>query len=329
MQRESNAPAERGSGRAPRTTDVALMADAVESGWNRTELFRLCITEYPRRFHGASRAERRRMVTRRPRLTNSAWDAAIGTSIEHVCLTHGRPPPTWTDEPERFRTGPEVLLWQLSATVLCHLPAPFTRRGIVIDARNLDARTVDEKWRPDIGDPDERWPRRSEQAEDTRLSKPAVGLKESEGTRRRLDEACRCIESEALRSGWALRVCLAQRGGPAKTFALRGRKALASSIVVLEESQTRGLIRRALARSSTRSTPNSRESEGGGAVRRRRGADGVWAETRTRDDRRRRRDPPDRGARAPGVDSRSQTQRARSRLGQFRDGGDPTDRRGH
>ena len=200
-----------------RGTMISLsgMAEAVEENWSRNELFRLCIVEYPRRFHTASINDRQRLVERGPRLTNSVWDAAIGASIEQACLAHGCYPPTWTDEPERFLAGPEELLPQWSATVSCHLPAPFTRRGIVIDARNLDRRTGDERWRPDIGDPDDRWPRRPEQGEDNRAREPEH---EAEG---RLDKCCESIESEALRSGWALRVCLGQ-GRRARTFALGG-----------------------------------------------------------------------------------------------------------
>ena len=138
------------------TGTTAAVADAVEAGWSKDELFRLCIVEYPRQFHASSRQERLALIEPRPKITNTIWDAAIGGSIEHVCLTHGYNPPAWTEARERFREGPEVLLWQWTDTVLCHLPAPFTRRGIAFDARNLDERTGDEAWRPPIGDADER-----------------------------------------------------------------------------------------------------------------------------------------------------------------------------
>ena len=220
---------------------LSAMAEAVEENWSRNELFRLCIVEYPRRFHTASANDRQRLVERGPRLTNSVWDAAIGASIEQqACLAHGCQPPAWTDEPERFLAGPEELLPQWSATVSCHLPAPFTRRGIVIDARNLDLRTGDERWRPDIGDPDDRWPRRPEQGEDNRAREPEH---EARGP---LEKCCESIENEALRSGWALRVCLGQ-GWQARTFALRGRNTADSPIVLLDEQPTRALMYRGLA----------------------------------------------------------------------------------
>ena len=131
------------------------MAAAVEEQWPEIDLFRLCIVGYLRHFHGVSDARRRRLIRRGPRLTGTVWDAAVGASIEHVCLTHGYRPPAWTDEPERVRHGPEVLLDPLSDNVVCHLPAPFARRGVALDTRDLDARGGDaEPWRPDVGDPD-------------------------------------------------------------------------------------------------------------------------------------------------------------------------------
>jgi hypothetical protein len=217
--------------------NMSLVAEAVDQGWSRNELFRLCIVEYPRQFHSSSPTEYRRLVEHGPRLTNTVWDAVIGASIEHVCLTHGCRPPAWTDEPERFRSGPEVLLWQWTETVLCHLPAPFTRRGIVFDARDLDARGGDEPWRPEIGDSDDRWPRGPG---------PVLGEKKSGDGRGRLEEACLGVESEALRSGWAVRVAMAGGSIPAKAFALRGRNAVDSRIVALDETRTQELIRRGL-----------------------------------------------------------------------------------
>ena len=119
------------------------MAAAVEEQWPEIDLFRLCIVGYLRHFHGVSDARRRRLIRRGPRLTGTVWDAAVGASIEHVCLTHGYRPPAWTDEPERVRHGPEVLLDPLSDNVVCHQPAPFARRGVALDTRDLDARGGD------------------------------------------------------------------------------------------------------------------------------------------------------------------------------------------
>ena len=176
--------------------EVAGIADAVHEGWPEIDLFRLCIVGYVRHFHGVCEARRRHLIRRRPRLTGTVWDAAIGASIEHVCLTHGYRPPAWTDEPERFRHGPEMLLDPLSDNVVCHLPAPFARRGVALDTRDLDGRGGDaEPWRPDVGDPNPVWPKPSGLPEDER---PRAGETKS------LLEACECVEQEGLRSGWAL-----------------------------------------------------------------------------------------------------------------------------
>ena len=216
------------------------MADAVEEQWPEIDLFRLCIVGYLRHFHGVSDARRRHLIRRGPRLTGTVWDAAVGASIEHVCLTHGYRPPAWTDEPERFRHGPELLLDPLSDNVVCHLPAPFARRGVALDTRDLDARGGDaEPWRPDVGDPDLVWPKPSGLPEDKR---PRAG------ERKGLREACECIEQEALRSGWALRVALAHGGEPPRTFALRGINGVDRPIIALEQGRAHELLIRGLKR---------------------------------------------------------------------------------
>ena len=214
------------------------MAAAVEEQWPEIDLFRLCIVGYLRQFHGVSDARRRHLIRRGPRLTGTVWDAAVGASIEHVCLTHGYRPPAWTDEPERFRHGPELLLDPLSDNVVCHLPAPFARRGVALDTRDLDARGGDaEPWRPDVGDPDLVWPKPSGLPEEKR---PRAG------GRKGLREACESIEQEALRSGWALRVALAHGGEPPRTFALRGINGVDRPIIALEPGRAHELLIRGL-----------------------------------------------------------------------------------
>ena len=140
--------------------DLSKLPNAVTSGdWTRRELFRRCMVEYPRCMHAATPEGRRLMLSRRPALTNTPWDAVVAASMEHSALLHGCDPPAWGDEPERFLDEPVELLDQWCRTVLCHLPAPFTRRGIIMDPRNLDRRTGDEQWSPEPGDPEVRWPR--------------------------------------------------------------------------------------------------------------------------------------------------------------------------
>ena len=86
----------------------------------------------------------------------------------------------------------------------------------------------------------DRWPRRPEPDEDDRAREPEH---EARGP---LEKCCESIESQALRSGWALRVCLGP-GRRARTFALRGRNTAGTAIVLLDEEPTRALIHRGLA----------------------------------------------------------------------------------
>ena len=220
---------------------TAAMAEAVDAGWSQNELFRLCIVEYARLFHASTDEERLTLVEARPRITNTIWDAAIGGSIEHACLTHWCEPPAWTEEKERFREGPDLLLWQWTDTVFCHLPAPFTRRGIAFDGRNLDERTGDDAWRPTVGDPDERWPR---QAPPTRNE----GRSHQDGTQTRTARACEEIEAEAIRSGWAVRISIQEGDRPSRAFALRGRNAGDGRIIGLGGTETTQLIAAGLRR---------------------------------------------------------------------------------
>ena len=122
-----------------------------------------------------------------------------------------------------------MLLWQWTDNILCHLPAPFTRRGIGFDARDLDAPEATSRGGRTLGTPTNAGPV-------GRLQPLCKGND-------RLELACAGVEREALRNGWAVRVAL---GTPIKTFALRGRNEVDGAIVALEEPETRALIRRGL-----------------------------------------------------------------------------------
>ncbi len=125
----------------PPIADLSTFPEAVDGDWTHDELFRLCMVEYPRRLHTATPTERRLILSRRPPLTGTIWDAAIAASIEHGALIHDLRPPEWTDEEHRFLDEPVELLPQTANTVLCHLPAPFTRHGIIIDRSRPKRRT--------------------------------------------------------------------------------------------------------------------------------------------------------------------------------------------
>ena len=222
----------------PRAT-TATVAVAVQEGWTPNELFRLCIVEYPRRFHARTPQGRADLVRDAPRITNTVWDAAIGASIEHACLAHGCEPPEWTDQEDRFLESAKRLLRSWCDNVACHLPAPFTRRGVLLDARELDARTGDDAWRPEIGH-DERWPLGAATRSDgRRCRKNAHGQLTA--------RACEAIEAEAVRSGWAVRIAL-HEDRPASTFALRAANWIDASIIRLHSDETIRLVQTGLER---------------------------------------------------------------------------------
>ena len=222
----------------PKAT-TATVAVAVEEGWTPNELFRLCIVEYARRFHARTPQGRADLVRDAPRITNTVWDAAIGASIEHACLAHGCEPPEWTDQKDRFLERAKVLLRPWCDNVACHLPAPFTRRGVLLDARELDARTGDDTWRPEIGR-GERWPVDPATTSDGRRCRNSADGQ-------RTARACEAIEAEAVRRGWAVRIAL-QHDGPAKAFALRAANRVGAPSIRLQGEETRRLVETGLHR---------------------------------------------------------------------------------
>ena len=75
--------------------DLSKLPNAVTSGdWTRRELFRRCMVEYPRCMHAATPEGRRLMLSRRPALTNTPWDAVVAASMDiRRCSTVATRPP--------------------------------------------------------------------------------------------------------------------------------------------------------------------------------------------------------------------------------------------
>ena len=133
--------------------DPDIYASGVDEGWPDIELYRLIVRGLQRNFHSGTNADRAALLSRRPHLTGTRWDAALAAVVEHTALTHGWTPPEWVNEPERFLEEPAQLLgWPRNDNDLVWLPGSFARRGVIIDALDLDERAGDSRqWCPRPG----------------------------------------------------------------------------------------------------------------------------------------------------------------------------------
>ena len=123
-----------------------------------------------------------------------------------------------------------------------------------MDPRNLDRRTGDEQWSPELGDPEERWPRKkrlngkeineylARLNETLYEQKPATPL-ETGGPS--LHNGCASIERQAADRGWVVRITVSVTEEPA-SFVLRGPTAPDGRIKALQRNDGRRLIRQAL-----------------------------------------------------------------------------------
>ena len=136
---------------ADHLVDPDTYARGVDEGWNDTELYRLIVRQLQRSFHSGTEADRQTMLSRRPRITGTKWDAAIAAVIEHTARLHGYEPPTWTEEPERFLSTPVKLTHVKTDSDTAWQPGAFLRHGVSIDSRDLDWRTGDgRRWTAEL-----------------------------------------------------------------------------------------------------------------------------------------------------------------------------------
>lgn len=137
---------------AHRTMNDALVnpdtyAAGVEEGWDEISLYKLIVRQLQRTFHGGTHADRLAVLKNRPRTTGTKWDAVSAAVIEHAATTHGYPVPPWTEEPERFLDELTPAIEPLPRGVVASQPAPFLRRGVLIDPSDLDGRAGDgRRW---------------------------------------------------------------------------------------------------------------------------------------------------------------------------------------
>ena len=131
--------------------DPDTYAKGVDEGWNDTELYRLIVRQLQRSFHSGTEADRQTMLSNRPRLTGTNWDAAMAAVIEHTVRVHGYKRPTWVDEPERFLDKPLKLTNLETDSDTAWQPGAFLRHGVSVDSRDLDWRTGDgRQWTAEL-----------------------------------------------------------------------------------------------------------------------------------------------------------------------------------
>ena len=131
--------------------DPDTYAKGVDDGWNDVELYRLIVRQLQRSFHSGTEADRRTMLSNRPRLTGTKWDAAMAAVIEHTARVHGYEPPSWVEEPERFLNTAVKLTRVKTDSDSVWQPGAFLRHGVSVDSRDLDWRTGDgRQWTAEL-----------------------------------------------------------------------------------------------------------------------------------------------------------------------------------
>ena len=132
---------------------VTTCANGVLADWDQGELLKLAISGIARQYRHLNQIQREDVLSARPTLTGTPWDALLAAVVEHLANLHGCEAPGWVNEPERFLNRPKHLSpdWTLTPTMamagLTNAPAAFLRHGIVTDPRNLDERGGElERW---------------------------------------------------------------------------------------------------------------------------------------------------------------------------------------
>lgn len=117
-------------------------AQAVLDGWTDGELLRLHLHELPRSLMSLKREKRVALLSERPPLTGTPWDALLAATVEHVCELHALEAPAWTQEQGRFLRVPHIFtpLRDMRLEAIAYAPAAFIRHGALPNPRDLDAR---------------------------------------------------------------------------------------------------------------------------------------------------------------------------------------------
>ena len=119
-------------------------SEGIRTGWRDSETYRLTIAGIPRQHRRADHRQRRTLLEREPKASNTTWDQLVAGVIEHLALLDGTKPPDWTQAPWRFAptpaTAPGTGKMAPLPQRLALSPACFLRHGTPIDVYDLDAR---------------------------------------------------------------------------------------------------------------------------------------------------------------------------------------------
>lgn len=119
----------------------------VTKGWPAVDLYRMLVRQLLRTFHAGTDTDRAAMLTKRPDLTGTIWDAVTAGTIEHAAITHGWNPPEWVEEEDRFLNEIAGPLHRVEWRKVAAVPGPWLRRGVIVDANELDGRSGDgRRW---------------------------------------------------------------------------------------------------------------------------------------------------------------------------------------
>jgi len=128
----------------------AYMQYIGDPNWPERDLYRVIVCGLPRNLHAMDVATRRQVLSARPRLTGTRWDAMIAAIAEHSADRHGDPHSPWMGEPERFLRIPwmpcEIYAPSFYWEAMLFSPPAFIRHGALIHPSNLDERSGDPRW---------------------------------------------------------------------------------------------------------------------------------------------------------------------------------------
>lgn len=111
------------------------LATAIAAPWNDGALERVTMHDLPRRFHGSSRERQASVLSERPAVTGTRWDALLAAMVEHLAVLHGHPIPAWVEEPERFLATTWLVsdIRSIQDRARAYCPAAFIRHGALPD----------------------------------------------------------------------------------------------------------------------------------------------------------------------------------------------------